>query len=518
MAGRIIVGELTPQTNAWLDQIVTDAKNRVAPYERFERYYDGDHNIKLTHRAKKYLEASGFRYAHNFCERIVDAVTDNLIVSGVTVKVTPAATATAATPTQSATVSDATTELDVSDNADPGAALTAWLEEHLDEIGFDEIATVVHHDAVEKGDGYAQAYYDADNERPEIAYESPKACVPKYRQGRPHQLEYVAKTWEDEQPIGDGTTTLALRRVTVYFADRIEKYVQPDGQKWAKWWDSEDGLENPDDADSGLRWPVPWVRAATPDAEPDARGLPVAHFRNKARGKRYGKSELRTALPQQDALNKRMIDLDLVNDSQGYAQRWATGVQSTAKLKGHAGSIWSTAKDTAKFGQFPAADPKGLLSTIDSAIQHLAGTTATPVHSLLIIGAIPSGEALKTAESPYVRKMRRKQSTFGRNWADILLQVILIAIDHELVKVDGIDDAKITVEVHWESAETRNEKEHWEVQNLKQTAGVSQHTTLQEDGYDGTQERALRAAETQATTAAITAAVNRGDELEQVTE
>lgn len=538
MPSRAIVGLLAPTDQQRLDSIIEEIRQRHDDYRRVVDYYEGRHRIRLTARAKKYLQASGLPYAHNFCERIVDASLDRLEIEGVEVVVTlpdsvtslatnPAiAPPTAGSPTADPGVVDTDAERDL--NAEASKIVTAWLEQHLDDIGFDEIVETVHHDAVLKGDGYATAYYDLDTERPEIATEDAEACAPFYRQGKRHQLEYVAKTWMETDANDDGVA-VETERLNLYYHDRIEKYGRSVGGQWEAWHDDEDGWDDVVSIDeagaevttSTPRWPVPWVRAAIVDVDEDGdefetwdpRGLPVAHFRNKSRGKRYGVSEIRTALPQQDALNKRMIDLDLVSDSQGYAQRWATGVTTTSKLHGHPGAVWRTPNKDARFGQFDAGDPTGILKTIDAAVSHLAATTATALHDLLVSGEPPSGEALKTAEGPAVQKSEKKQRTFGRQWGALLVQILRIAIDHEILDLPGLAEAKVTVIIHWASAETRNEREHWEVQMLKQSAGVSRSTTLVEDGYDADRERQLRALDAQAGAAGIAASIRAGAEL-----
>lgn len=530
MAGRAIVGILAESAGTRLDKIVDEILGRHDEYRRVVDYYEGRHRIRLTARAKKYLQASGLPYAHNFMERVVDAATDRLEIEGVEVRVTlpelepidPSEPPVAGAPPADPGV--VTTEVERDLNAEASRIVSAWLEQHLDDIGFDEIADIVHHDAVLKGDGYATAYWDDDNGRPEIATEDPESCAPFYPQGKRHHLDCVAKRWLEDH-VGDDGATLTLERLTLYYDDRIEKYGRVNGGEWQAWHDDEDGYDLVVDETTELetsvpRWPVPWVRAALVDGEteelleePAARGLAVGHFRNKTRGKRYGVSEIRTVLPQQDALNKRMIDLDLVSDSQGYAQRWATGVTTTSKLHGHPGSVWRTPNKDARFGQFDAGDPTGILSIIDKGVSHLAATTATALHDLMIEGEPPSGEALKTAEGPAVKKTERKQRTFGRQWSALLVQILRIAIDHELIDLPGLADAKITVDVHWSSAETRDERAHWEVVSLKQAAGVSRSTTLVEDGYDADRERQLRALDATAATAGLAASMRAGNEF-----
>ena len=237
---------------------------------------------------------------------------------------------------------------------------------------------------------------------------------------------------------------------------------------------------------------MPWTRndGVTP------RGLAMVHLRNKNRGETRGRSELHKALPQQDALNKRMVDLDLVSDNQGYSQRWATGVTQTSVLNNHPGAMYRTESESAKFGQFPAADLEPLIKAIEMCVQHISGTTQTPYHLLNLAGGSPSGEALKTAESPLVKKAQDRMQTFTDCWRDIIRLLIRLGVDYGELALSAEDEAAIEIDIAWTSPESRSDESDWKVVGLKQAAGVSQHTTLAEMDYDADREAEMRKTET----------------------
>lgn len=506
-----LIPDLDQATKDWLDGLKADVEERAGKYATPRRYYDGEHGVRLTKRAKKYLQANGCeQYAHNFCERVVDSMVDRLEISGVVVEVSlphaeqpalgarlrdamrrmvgrPPATPTAATPAEGATVVD--DDAHAEREAAAGQVLTEWLADHLEQIGFDELANIVHHEAVCTGDGYAIPFFDADR-GPAMTFNVPDCMAPVYRTDDPLTLDYVAKVW---------ATTYAgepLTRLNVYRNDTVEKYADG-GSGWVRWIDAED---------AGA-WPLPWV-----NADGTARGVGAGHFRNKNRGRRYGTSELRTAMPQQNAINKRMVDLDHVCDNMGFAQRWATGVADVKSMRNFAGALWHTSSKDAKFGEFPPGDTSQVLAAAETGVRFLAGTTATPLHTMIDMGDPPSGESLKTAEAPLVGKVEDRQLTFGRVWNRLLRLLLQMALDHGLVRVEGLEGARITVKVQWAKPEARNEKDHWEVQSLKVQAGVSTHTILAEDGYDAEREETLKRGERERQSAALARGLRAGNE------
>jgi hypothetical protein len=500
-------GEFIPDldlaTKDHLDAIVSELDTRRVDYTRCRDYYEGRQRVRLTARAKKYLMRSGLPYAHNLMERVVDTLVDRLEIASVAVRVTfpkdalPEAPkagvvlpATAASPPAVDLAADPEKAHEQRE-ADASSIATEWLNTRLADIGFDELSTIVHHEAVTSGDAYPAVTFDHDEGAPCMTYALPDNCVPFYADGDPLELESVAQVTK---------TTIdhaEWRFVTIYTEDAVTKYAKSAGT-WGRWVDTADNNA----------WPLPWVNA---DGTP--RGVPYGHLRNKNHGRRYGTSEIRLAIPQQDALNKRMIDLDLISDNQGYQQRWATGIENSQTLRNFPGSLWRTANKDARFGFFPPGDLTGVLGAIDTGVQHLAATTATPLHELTTTGTPPSGESKKTADTPLVKKAKNRMMTFGRQWKRLLQMMVQMAIDHGLILIDGIADARIEIDIEWENPEPRNDLEHFQLQLIKQQLGVSQHTTLLEDDYDPDREAEYRAQESTGRTAAMVAAMRAGNDL-----
>lgn len=419
-------------------------QDRLGRYAQFERYYDGEHNTKVLDRAKTYLEASGFRYSDNVCDVVVDSMAEKLSVTGFSIASEKA-------------------EGETDPLAD--AMSVVWEQNRGDE----EQGTI-HTEALKKGDAIAIIGWDAAREIPTFEFNRPDKMKIVYDPESPRRMLYAVKVWSTcEASSLQNRLGKEIRRMNIYYPDRVEKYftATEDGD-WTEWLD---------ESDRGV-WPMPWTNQA---GEP--RGIPVVHFRNKPKGSPYGRSEIRKVIPQQDGLNKQVLDLFEIMDQQGYPQRWAIGTTTdeVSGLTGGPGVLWSMSKETGKFGQFDAAPLEPVVKTIEHTLTRIAGLSRTPVYQLVMTGNAPSGESLKTAEGPFVSKIRDRHKTFGNAWEDVMR--LCLGLMAEMGKIEALP-ADLRIIVHWDDPETRNEKEHLESLSLKQELGVSKRTLLRELGVE----------------------------------
>ena len=133
--------------------------------------------------------------------------------------------------------------------------------------------------------------------------------------------------------------------------------------------------------------------------------------------------------------------------------------------------MWISTSDNTRFGDFDAADMRQFLETAEGWEVRIARTARVPLHYLQMTGTPPSGEALKTAEAPFVAKIRDRQRAFGAVWEDALEFAVRMA------------GAEVDLTTVWESAETRSERDYWELAQAKRDRGVSDQAILREYGY-----------------------------------
>lgn len=213
----------------------------------------------------------------------------------------------------------------------------------------------------------------------------------------------------------------------------------------------------------------------------------------------WGMSDLAVAVPQQRAINQRVIDIHEVSGNASWPQRWILGVGAkkiAGALRSRAGAIHGLEGDSLELKEFSAADPTKLGATLADAVEYLSITTGTPLSSG--VGANASGEARRIAQDKLTRRVMKAIDSIGTA-IERLIEVALL--------IEGID---ADVSMDCESPEPVPLKELLEGAMLKQSLGVSRHTLLGELGYDPDREELLRAKERAEDQVALTRALTTG--------
>lgn len=157
--------------------------------------------------------------------------------------------------------------------------------------------------------------------------------------------------------------------------------------------------------------------------------VPVIEFNNSS----Y-RSELEDAVPQQDALNKTLLDMMITGEFQAFRQR-AIETMANAPEGGWtagAGEVWQFRPSfdadgkhiPSQFHDFEAADPSTYMEPIRMWLQHIALTNSTPVRYFMESdrggrGDAPSGESLLVDDKPLNDKVEDKQERWDPRWMDV---------------------------------------------------------------------------------------------------
>lgn len=417
-------------------------------YDDLEKWWGGDQKVILTDRLKQFLltmQPANVHFSDNYLEVVVAAVTDRLNVTGFAV------------PGEHG-------EIDDDGNEAPGPLAQFAVDTWTLERG-DALQLRVHDTTVALGDAFVTAEWDPTLGRVALHYNDPRLVRVHYNPSNVLQPQFASKMWEIAMTRGTSV------RLNVYHPDRIERWIRSGSVAGGIW------RAYVDDDFGGV---IPWVM---PDGEPI--GLPVVHFSNAPRGQTcYGRSEMLPAIPLQRALNKALHDLVRTSDAQGWPQRWATGTAGgTGDLNASPGDVWVAEEEGAKFGQLEAASPEGVIAVMNKAQEDIGAITQTPQHLFRVTsGGFPSGEALKTAEAPLVRKVGKRQVQLGNSWEDVM------ALAARIAAANGVLDADLPpsgYSAQWESAESRpTELDHVLAVNAKP---ISRRQRLREFGYDAEQ-------------------------------
>ena len=171
--------------------------------------------------------------------------------------------------------------------------------------------------------------------------------------------------------------------------------------------------------------------------------VPVVEFNNTS----Y-RSEIKGTIPQQDALNKTLLDMMVTSEFQAFNQR-VVETSSNAPEGGwdaSPGEVWQF-KPTfdadgkyvpSQFKVFEAADPSTYMRPIEMWLQHMALTSSTPVRYFMQSdrggrGDSPSGDSLLVDDKPLNDKVDDKQDAWGPRWFDVAK---LVAMS---IGIDGTD-------------------------------------------------------------------------------
>lgn len=229
------------------------------------------------------------------------------------------------------------------------------------------------------------------------------------------QPTYAVREWKNQ--FGQ------LRR-TVYWPDRIERYVQA-GEGWQPYY-----LD-------GANWVDAWTdRSGAP------LGMPVVHFRmvytsndssEDDTDTSYGTSELDGGvLGVQDEINDIQRDITASARYAGFQMMYATGVNFPKDQNNRPippvvepGAMLSDANPTAAFGTIPPGDISQLLKAHTVKLQTVSRMTATPMH--MITNDWPSGEALIRAEQPLVEKVMAMGEAVGPAASSLMHKATLLA-------------------------------------------------------------------------------------------
>jgi hypothetical protein len=413
---------------AYLNWLAGEELTRQTNIQQARDYYAGEHALVLTDRQREFLGIkSGGRFAVNYCEAIVNAVAERLIVSGVKAS---------------------------------NVALAAWAWETWTANRMDGVQMDVHQAAIRDGETFVMVDWDGDQGRPRFTFHPRyvssqaegdsfgcKAFYPNddYRQ----PMRYATKRWTETVAEAGTGRQVTRQRLTVYYPDRIEKYVLATMHSEAGWLPFAD-------EDQGV-WPIPWV-----DAKGAPLGIPVIHFKNPDL-----RSELWNAIPMQDALNKALLDLLAGQDVSGFRIFFARGFYATTDgnppattganyLRLAPGQIIGTTQTEAGFTPIDPPDLSQMLEVFWGLVQVLAQITDTPTSRFQLTRQVQSADSQKESQAPLLAKGRNRQVSFGNAWEDVFSVARRL---QNLYGTEQVDD-QATMETTWLPLEPRDEAQH----------------------------------------------------------
>jgi hypothetical protein len=374
----------------------------------YDAYYRGEHALPSGPTSAHHTYRRLLRVCRsNWAELVVDAVNERLRVVGFR------------------WTGDEATDLDVWSDI--------WQRNNLDAS-----SDSLHVEALVWGYAYAIVWPDM-NGNASITVESPTEVICYAPAAARNQVTMALKRWQDDWGVW---------HATYYTPTAIYKYDQAQSSGAASsapprggWIPRETALEP---------WPLP-----NPFGQ-----VPVIEFPNNPRLNTGGRSELEGGVVEMiDRINETVFNRLLAAQFSAFRQKWITGMEiprdpntgnPMEPFRSAVDRLWMSENPDAKFGEFSEASLTNYVTAAEADIQHLSSITRTPAYYLFPHGQMPSGEALKAAESGLVAKVKRRQRFLGEAWEQAMRFALLI---------EG-DDAHATdfsCETLWAPAETKSD-------------------------------------------------------------
>ena len=439
---------INPIRMSFVEHLYHEEETRQSKVAMYRDYYDGKHATQLTDRQRTYLELKAEQeFSLNYCPVVVDSLSERLRVTGF--------------------------DLNGIESKDAAAEESAMYWRWWQQNRMDAQQGIVHTAAARDSVTYMLVSWSNELQRPVFTHEM--ACVGSegvkvhYDPAQRGVVAFASKRWLIERG-GDAGN---VRRLNLYYPDRIEKYIS-DGEEdkgiWKRYIDV-------DAYGNAQIWPTPWTADGKPGGEivggvwqprPDAQplGVPVYVFKNRDQGLNDGQSELEDVIPVQNALNKTLIDMLATADTGAFRILYLLG-DADSSVKVGPGALFRTAQpptgeNSVSFGAIPGEDLRPFIELIDAVAVHIARVSRTPLTAFQMAGGggnRVSGETLKQVETGLVAKARKCQTDWGNSWEDVL------AMARKLHNAFGQNEngykpltEDVILSTRWQDAEPRNEE------------------------------------------------------------
>lgn len=370
----------------------------------FDAYYEGDHRLAFA--TEKFREAFAGLFASvadNWCPIVVDSSAERLKVQGFRFG---------------------------NDQAADDDAWAIWQHN-----GLDAESDMAHTEAIKLGEAYwlVEPPARGSDDPPRITSEHPSQMIVAHAPGDRRRRLAALKKWVGE----DG-----FAYATLYLPDSVHK------------WQSAGKLSSGGRTAGRINWTQ---RRDDPGGANPLGVVPVVPLLNKPAMLRAGQSDLKSAIPLQNAINKMLSDMLIGSEYQAFPQRVLLGVQPpkdengqplrASMLQATQSRVWWFSDKDAKTAEFRAADLDNYVNARRHLVEHLTAQTKTPPHYVTGKMVNVSGDALKAGETGLVSKARHKQVTFGEGHEEAVRLALLST---------GRDEAPADTETIWRDPESRS--------------------------------------------------------------
>jgi hypothetical protein len=434
---------------SWLDALSEQEEGIQREILILRDYYKGEHAVELTDRLQQFIgdeKRDSFPFRVNLVKNVISAVSERLRVKG----------------------------FDCADDDQANWADEIWKKNKMDALQED-----IHDWTLRDGEAFVIVSFDEDEEIPELIPHyrwtdtqvggDGYGCRIFYPDDNPSRKpRYAVKQWYEM--VGTGTNIRQRERRTIYFPNRIERYVRDTSIDWEPYTDDEFGPI------------IDWT-----DSAGKPMGVAVIHFKNKGT-----RSEIIDAIPMQDATNKSVVDLLTTADMTAFRIYYALGFIPTddGQEPAEDGSNWLTiepgklvgttkVRSEVEFGSIDPSDLEPILRMCHQFMLWTAMVSDTPIARFITTGQIARKETLKEQEGPLLAKITSRQTNFGNSWEDVMELARKVHNKYDNANLDE----EVLFEALWDDAETRSQLQRVDLMRGKKELEVPLPQIWRELGY-----------------------------------
>lgn len=174
-----------------------------------------------------------------------------------------------------------------------------------------------------------------------------------------------------------------------------------------------------------------WTDAAEPDFH-DLGVVALVMLLNRARTGRFeGVSEMKDVLGKTDSIARTIMNMEVGAEALAWPKRWAAGVGSedfkdkngnvVPKWEAYMTVLMTTKNESAKFGEFAAADLANFYNTVNAFLRWCALELGLPLRFLAQEATNPATEgAIKADESRLNANVELKNAFDGDSWSWVM--------------------------------------------------------------------------------------------------
>jgi hypothetical protein len=387
---------------------------------RFQRYYDGEHNLRFA--TRKFRESFGAlfkEFSDNWMGVVVDAGVERMKIEGFRFPIV--GEAEAAGDEDDETTGDR-------------LAWDIWQRNNLDLA-----SELAHEQMFVSGRVYLMVgpQEDGSTEHPLFTVEHPSEVYVHHQANSLSPRVAAIKRWYDHDS--------ELMFATLYLRDSVWKFQSNQKATVAE-------------ASTSIAW-VP-REVDSPVLENPVGVVPVIPLYNRQQLLGHGKSEIEEVIPLQDALNKFWNDMLVTSEFSAFRQRVFIGMQTPEDEKGDpipdfdlkaaVNRIMAIKDPNVKVQEFQISDLSGMISAIVACRDHIAARTRTPPHYLVGNVVNVSGDALKASEGGLVSKVKRRSRFAGEGWEEAQR----IAFAYKALAASGTERKMLEARANFYAAET----------------------------------------------------------------